>query len=99
MTSPRMASRSCWTLQTHRISERSGWCRLTDNHRPGRIPNSEGGREPKFAPDGEILFRRGDGTTNFAYRIRPDGSRLRKALEQEVILLFGDSRDGRWIVA
>ena len=28
---------------------------------PRRIPNVEGGRQPKFAPDGDILFRRGEG--------------------------------------
>ena len=63
------------------------------------IPNAEGGRQPIFAPDGDILFRRGEGTTNFAYRIRPDGSRLQKALEQQIALLSAVSRDGRWIVA
>ena len=66
---------------------------------PRKIPNAEGGRQPKFVPDGDILFRRGEGTTNFAYRIRPDGSRLQKALEQEIVLLSAVSRDGRWIVA
>jgi Tol biopolymer transport system component len=66
---------------------------------PRRIPNGEGGREPKYTPDGDILFRRGEGTTKFVYRIRPDGSRTQKALEQEIVLLFGVSRDGRWIVA
>jgi Tol biopolymer transport system component len=66
---------------------------------PRMIPNAEGGRQPVFAPDGDILFRRGEGNTNFVYRIRPDGSRLQKALEQEIALLFAVSRDGQWIVA
>lgn len=66
---------------------------------PRRIPNTEGAREPKFSLDGDIFFRRGEGTTNFVYRIRPDGSRLQKAIEQEIVLLFAVSRDGRWIVA
>jgi Tol biopolymer transport system component len=66
---------------------------------PRMIPNAEGGRQPVFAPDGDILFRRGEGTTNFVYRIRPDGSRLQKALEQEIARLSAVSRDGRWIVA
>jgi Tol biopolymer transport system component len=66
---------------------------------PRMIPNAGGGRQPVFAPDGDILFRRGEGNTNFVYRIRPDGSRIQKALEQEIALLFAVSRDGRWIVA
>ncbi len=66
---------------------------------PRRIPNGQDGRQPIFAPDGDILFRRGEGTTNYVYRMRPDGSRIRKALEQEIVLLVGVSRDGRWIVA
>jgi hypothetical protein len=63
------------------------------------IANAGDGRQPVFAHDGDILFRRAEGTTNFVYRIRPDGSRIEKALEQEIALLFGVSRDGRWIVA
>ena len=65
---------------------------------PRRIPNGEGGRQPVFAPDGNILFRRGEGTTNFAYRIRQDGSGMQKAIEQPIALLSAVTRDGRWIV-
>ena len=80
--------------------QRGLWIVPLDRHSPPRrIPNAEGGRQPIFAPDGDILFRRGEGTTNFVYRIRPDGSRIRKALEQEIMLLVGVSRDGRSIVA
>ena len=62
---------------------------------PRTIPDAEDGRQPKFMPDGDVLFRRG----GFAYRIRPDGSRRQKALEQAIVLLSAVSRDGRWIVA
>jgi WD40 repeat protein len=66
---------------------------------PRMIPNGEGGRQPKFGPDGEIFFRRAEaGVSNFVYRMRPDGSGTRKALEQSVALVFSLSRDGRWIV-
>ena len=66
---------------------------------PRMIPTGEGGRQPKFGPDGEIFFRRAEaGVSNFVYRMRPDGSGTRKALEQSVALLFSLSRDGRWIV-
>jgi hypothetical protein len=62
----------------------------------------EGGR-PTFGPDGEILFRHVErqpgmaGTNGFIYRVRPDGTGLRRALEQPVDPLWRASRDGRWI--
>ena len=65
----------------------------------------EGG-QPHFLPDGEILFRRNegastaDGSLGFIYRVRPDGSGLRKAVEQPVNQFnFSSpvSPDGRWV--
>ena len=76
------------------------WLAPLDRQSPPRmIPNVQDGRQPVFAPDGDILFRRGEGTTNFVYRIRPDGSGMQKALEQSIASLSAVSRDGRWIVA
>jgi eukaryotic-like serine/threonine-protein kinase len=69
---------------------------------PRQIPNVEG-KSPKFGPDGEILFRRMEkksgmaGSSGFVYRVRPDGTGMRKALEQPVDPHWRASRDGRWI--
>jgi len=72
---------------------------LDRQSRPRRIPTVEGGRQPKFGPDGDIFFRRAEaGASNFIYRVRLDGSDTRKALEHPVALLFSLSLDGRWIV-
>ena len=60
---------------------------------PRQIQNVEG-RQPKFGPDGEIFFR----ASGFVYRVRPDGTGLRKALEQPMLLLKALSPDGRWLV-
>jgi len=66
---------------------------------PRKLPNGEGGRQPRFGPAGDIFFRRAEaGASNFAYRIRADGSGLRKAVEHPIPLLFGVSRDERWVV-
>jgi hypothetical protein len=60
---------------------------------PRRIPNVEG-RQPKFGPDGDIFFR----TVGTVYRVRADGTAMRKALEQQIHLLRAVSPDGRWLV-
>ncbi len=63
---------------------------------PHPIPNVEG-RQPRFGP-GEIFFRGTDGIDGFAYRVRPDGTGMRRALEQPILMLSAVSPDGLWIV-
>jgi hypothetical protein len=63
-----------------------------------QMPNVEGG-QPRFLPGGDILFRHLEGMSTFVYRVHPDGTGLRKALEEPVFLLNAVSPDGRWIVA
>ncbi len=71
---------------------------------PRQIQNIEG-KMPKFGPDGEILFYRAERkpgmeeSNGFIYRVRTDGTAMRKALEQAVDPLWSASRDGRWIRA
>jgi len=65
---------------------------------PRRIPGAEG-RSAQFGPSGEIFFRHTEGSSGFVYRVRPDGTGLRKALEQPIFLLDEVSPDGRWIEA
>jgi serine/threonine protein kinase len=75
---------------------------------PHQIPNVVG-ESPRFGPDGEIFFRRRaegssqeggmTGSPGFVYCVRLDGTGMRKALEQEILLFFGVSPDGRWIAA
>jgi serine/threonine protein kinase len=74
------------------------WMAALDRRTPPRqIPNVEGD-DPLFAPDGEILFRGREGTYGFAYRVRADGTRLRKASEHPVIGTRSVSPDGKWLV-
>jgi hypothetical protein len=75
---------------THRL-----WVAPLDRQSaPQQIPGVEG-REPWFGPSGEVFFR----SSGVVYRVRPDGTGLRRAVEQQVLLLYGVSPDGRWIVA
>jgi eukaryotic-like serine/threonine-protein kinase len=64
---------------------------------PVQIPNVEG-VQPRFGPGGDIFFRHSVGTSTFVYRVHPDGTGLRKTLEQPVFLLWAVSPDGRWVV-
>jgi hypothetical protein len=61
---------------------------------PQLIPNVEG-RQPRFAPGGEIFFR---GTDGFIYRVKTNGTQMRKAHEQPILMLGAISPDGQWII-
>jgi hypothetical protein len=75
------------------------WLARIDGKLPAQqIPNVEG-RQPRFGPAGEILFRRPEGAATFVYGVRPDGTGLRKVLEQPIPLLGAVSPDGRFIEA
>ncbi len=72
---------------------------------PRQISNVEGGW-PTFGPDGEILFFRVDGRgasisgtmAGFVYRIRRDGTELKKALEEPVLQMGDVWHKGRRLV-
>jgi Tol biopolymer transport system component len=75
------------------------WLASFDRRSPPRqIPGVEG-RSAHFGPSGEIFFRHTEGAFGFVYRVRPDGTGLRKALEQRVLVLRDVSPDGQWIQA
>jgi WD40 repeat protein len=61
---------------------------------PRPVLNVEG-RQPRFGLGGEIFFRGSDG---FVYRVQSDGTGMRKALEQPILILLAVSPDGRWLV-
>ena len=72
---------------------------------PRQISNVEGGW-PKFGPDGEILFFRVDGggatiagtSAGFVYRVRMDGTGLKKALAGPVLQMGDVWLKGRRLV-
>ena len=74
------------------------WLAPLDRKSPPRqIPNVEGDRA-MFGPPGEIVFHAAEGNSGFAYRVREDGTGLRKAIEEPVYEIYGVSPDGRWLV-
>ncbi|MGI8783722.1 MAG: TolB family protein, partial [Acidobacteriota bacterium] len=75
------------------------WLAMTDRSAaPQRLPlvNAD---SPLFGPGGDIFFRAVEGSSNFVYRCRQDGSGQRKALDFPVLFLNRFSPDGKWIVA
>jgi eukaryotic-like serine/threonine-protein kinase len=64
---------------------------------PLQIPDVDGAT-PLFGPDGDIFFRRAEKTSTFIYRVRPDGTGLRKAFPEPVFVFLCVSPQGKWIV-
>jgi eukaryotic-like serine/threonine-protein kinase len=54
---------------------------------------------PFFLPDGDLVFRAIEGSSNFLYRMKTDGTDRRKISSQRVIDALAVSPDGRWFVA
>jgi hypothetical protein len=80
------------------------WLAAIDHSIPPRqLPNVEGGF-PRFLPNGDILFRRSEGssaagTTGLVYAVHQDGSGMRKALAAPVLIPVNVSPDGKWFQA
>jgi len=71
------------------------WLGASDHRSPPTPILNVEGRTPKFGPSGEIFFR----SAGAVYRVRPNGTGMRKAFEQDIFLMHGVSPDGRWILA
>ena len=71
--------------------------RLDRRSPPRQIPNVEGDG-PLFGTGGEILFRSREGDYGFAYRVREDGTGLRKVSEHPIIETTAVSPGGKWLV-
>jgi hypothetical protein len=54
---------------------------------------------PFFLPDGDLVFRAVEGSSNFLYRMKTDGSGRRKVVPGPILDFTSVSPDGRWVVA
>jgi hypothetical protein len=73
------------------------WLASLDRRSPPRqIPNGEG-EQPVFGADGEVFFRRVEGSSGFLYRVREDGTGLRRAVDPPILDMVGISPDRRWL--
>jgi len=73
------------------------WLTPIDRRSPPQQIAGVEGRNAHFGPSGDIFFRHTEGFSSFLYRVRMDGTGLRKALEQPVLYSGNVSPDGRWI--
>ena len=64
---------------------------------PTQIPNVEGDG-PLFLSGEEIIFRAREGDYGVAYRVRVDGTALRRAADYHIASTRGVSRDAKWLV-
>jgi serine/threonine protein kinase/Tol biopolymer transport system component len=76
------------------------WVAAT-NHRSSPKQITHGGEEdsPHFLPNGDLVFRRLEGPSNFLYQVKLDGTELRKITETKIFDFVGVSATGRWAVA
>jgi eukaryotic-like serine/threonine-protein kinase len=54
--------------------------------------------QPHWDSAGHIYFRAAEGTLNFLYRMRPDGSERVRLLPDPILDIQGISPDGRWAI-
>jgi dipeptidyl aminopeptidase/acylaminoacyl peptidase len=66
---------------------------------PVRISTTVIEDSPFFLPDGDVVFRAGEGGSNFIYRMKVDGTGRRKVTSERILDAVGVSPDGRWLIA
>lgn len=78
---------SLWVAPTNRRSP------------PVRVSSMASEDSPFFLPDGDLVFRVVEGSSNFLYRAKSDGTDRRKISPESIFDLLDISPDGRWLVA
>ena len=79
---------------------RSGiWIWSLDRHASPRQLQTAEADTPIFARNGEILFSMKEGEFHYIFRMKEDGTDLRKAIPDPISHLISVSPDDRWIVA
>src|SRR5712664_1822977 len=86
------------------VSDQSGhsslWVAPTNRRSsPVRLSSTVSEDSPHFLPDGDLAFRAIEGSSNFIYRMKEDGTGRRKITMERILDAVAVSPDGRWIVA
>jgi eukaryotic-like serine/threonine-protein kinase len=75
------------------------WIWSLDRHASPRQLQTAEADTPIFARNGEILFSKKEGAFHYIFRMKQDGTDLRKELPDSIASLISLSPDDRWIVA
>jgi eukaryotic-like serine/threonine-protein kinase len=78
---------SVWVAPTNRRSS------------PVRISSAGIEDSPHFLSDGDVVFRAVEGSSNFLYRMKADGTARRKVTTERILDAIAASPDGRWFAA
>ena len=73
------------------------WLASLDRRTPPR-QIAKRGDNVSFGPDGDLVFRSLEGTTNLLVRIKKDGSGREPLTTVPILDKFGGSPDGEWVV-
>lgn len=74
------------------------WIVPADGHiPPQQVPNAEGDMA-YFGPQGELIYHGLEGNSTYAFRIREDGTSLKKLTKRLVSQIQGVSPDGKWVI-
>ena len=75
------------------------WMAPTDRSSSAvRLSTTSGDDTPLLLASGDVIFRNVEGTQNFVYRMKADGSNRRKVTPDSILDLVSVSPDGRWLV-
>jgi serine/threonine protein kinase/Tol biopolymer transport system component len=71
------------------------------NHRspPERLTSTGSEDSPNFLPDGDLAYLAAEGSSNYLYRMKTDGTNRQKITAEPVLIAQGVSPDGSWILA
>jgi Tol biopolymer transport system component len=64
---------------------------------PRQIARS--GDQPSFGASGDVFFRLKDKNVNFLYRMKKGGTERERVVDKPILIKFGVSPDGEWVVA
>jgi len=74
------------------------WLASLDRRFSPRQISSGDDDTPIFGPAGEVYFRAAEGSVNFVYRLKEDGSGREKVIPDPILTMHEVSTDGQWVV-
>lgn len=74
------------------------WTASADRRQPPRQISSGNDDSPFLLPNGDVIFRREENNSYFAFRVKADGSNPERVSPIPAIRIWSVSPDGQWVV-